>query len=143
MSSGVNGITSNTDTGNNTQITNTANNMLDKDAFFKLLITQLQNQDPLNPMKDREFIAQMAQFSSLEQMQNMNKNMKEFLQIKSLAEGASLIGKTVEKVIKDEDKGEEEVIEGKVTRVIFEDGNSYVELDGEQKLDIKDISAIY
>ncbi|SES67491.1 flagellar basal-body rod modification protein FlgD [Natronincola peptidivorans] len=50
-------------------------NDLDKDAFLKLLTTQLSNQDPLNPMEDREFIAQMAQFSSLEQMQNMNDNL--------------------------------------------------------------------
>ncbi|HZX20879.1 MAG TPA: flagellar hook capping FlgD N-terminal domain-containing protein [Clostridia bacterium] len=49
---------------------------LDKDAFLRLLITQLQNQDPLNPMEDREFIAQMAQFSSLEQMQNLNKTLE-------------------------------------------------------------------
>ena len=44
---------------------------LDKEAFLKLLIAQLANQDPMNPMEDREFIAQMAQFSSLEQMANM------------------------------------------------------------------------
>ncbi|NLM03871.1 MAG: flagellar hook capping protein [Clostridiales bacterium] len=52
-------------------------NDLDKDAFLSLLVTQLQNQDPLNPMEDREFISQMAQFSSLEQMQNLNATMKE------------------------------------------------------------------
>jgi len=49
---------------------------LDKDTFLKLLVTQMQNQDPLNPMEDREFIAQMAQFSSLEQMQQLNENMQ-------------------------------------------------------------------
>ena len=49
---------------------------LDKDAFLRLLTTQLANQDPLNPIEDREFIAQLAQFSSLEQMQNLNKNME-------------------------------------------------------------------
>lgn len=54
------------------------NNDLDKDAFLRLLTTQLANQDPLNPIEDREFIAQLAQFSSLEQMQNLNKNMEGF-----------------------------------------------------------------
>lgn len=49
-------------------------NELDKDAFFKLLMAQFSNQDPLNPMEDKEFIAQMAQFSTLEQVQSLNKN---------------------------------------------------------------------
>lgn len=50
----------------------TGSNELGKDAFLQILVTQLGNQDPLSPATDTEFIAQMAQFSSLEQMQNMN-----------------------------------------------------------------------
>lgn len=51
-------------------------NDLDKDAFLRLLTTQLSNQDPLSPMEDREFIAQLAQFSSLEQMTALNKSIE-------------------------------------------------------------------
>lgn len=51
-------------------------NDLDKDAFLRLLTTQLANQDPLSPMEDREFIAQLAQFSSLEQMTALNQTME-------------------------------------------------------------------
>ncbi|MCL2010195.1 MAG: flagellar hook assembly protein FlgD [Synergistaceae bacterium] len=51
-------------------------NELGKDAFLRLLIAQLSNQDPLNPMDDREFIAQMAQFSTLEQMTQMTKTLE-------------------------------------------------------------------
>ncbi len=58
-------------------IENNKNDVLGKDAFLKLLVTQLKNQDPLSPMDDKEFIAQMAQFSSLEQMKNLDKNLSQ------------------------------------------------------------------
>jgi len=56
-------------------------NELDREAFLKLLIVQLRNQDPLEPMEDKEFIAQLAQFSNLEQMQIMNRTIEPFIEM--------------------------------------------------------------
>ncbi len=53
------------------------NDKLDKEAFFKLMLAQLKNQDPTNPMKSHEMAAQLANFSSLEQMSNMNHTLTE------------------------------------------------------------------
>ncbi|WP_456271542.1 flagellar hook assembly protein FlgD [Bacillus sp. AK031] len=54
--------------------------VLGKDDFMKILMTQLQNQDPLNPMQDKDFIAQMATFSTLEQITNLGKTMEKFIE---------------------------------------------------------------
>ena len=51
---------------------------LDRDAFLRLLTTQLANQDPLNPLDDKEFVAQLAQFSSLEQLSNISESIEGF-----------------------------------------------------------------
>ncbi|MCQ2578809.1 MAG: flagellar hook assembly protein FlgD [Treponema sp.] len=71
-------------------------NQLGKDDFLKLLITQLSNQDPTNPMEDTEFIAQMAQFSSLEQMTNLSSSFEKMASFLNSSEAANTIGKTVE-----------------------------------------------
>lgn len=69
---------------------------LGKDDFLKILVTQLSNQDPTSPMENTEFIAQMAQFSSLEQMTNMSQNFEKLTSMINVSEAASMLGKNVD-----------------------------------------------
>lgn len=69
--------------------------VLGKDDFLKILITQLTHQDPTRPMEDKEFIAQMAQFSTLEQMNNVATNLEKLSQLIDASRAASLLGKVV------------------------------------------------
>ena len=69
---------------------------LGKDDFLKLLITQLSYQDPTAPMQDKEFIAQMAQFSTLEQMTSMSADFAKLTAMLSGSEASGALGKNVE-----------------------------------------------
>jgi flagellar basal-body rod modification protein FlgD len=64
-----------------------------KDDFMQLLIAQLKNQDPMKPMEDKEFITQLAQFSSLEATEKLNTQLEDLLGSQSLVQAAALIGK--------------------------------------------------
>jgi flagellar basal-body rod modification protein FlgD len=101
-------------------------NEMDKDDFLKLLIAQLSHQDPTRPMEDREFIAQMAQFSSLEQMTNMNNNLGKVASLISSNQAVGLLGKVVDIAVGDK------LVSGKVEKVsagpvqqVYVNGNYY------------------
>ncbi|OXS78554.1 flagellar hook assembly protein FlgD [Domibacillus enclensis] len=83
---------------NPAQSKQTGNSALGKDEFLKILMAQLQNQDPLSPMEDKDFIAQMAQFTSLEQMVNMTSMIEQMVQAQTASQMInyqSFVGKNV------------------------------------------------
>ena len=69
-----------------------ANDDLDRNAFLQLLVTQLQNQDPLAPQDNGEYIAQLAQFSSLEQMTNVSKGLEDLGKVVGNIDTSVLVG---------------------------------------------------
>jgi flagellar basal-body rod modification protein FlgD len=69
--------------------------VMGKDEFLKILITQLSHQDPIQPMEDKEFIAQMAQFSSLEQITNMSEGMGRVAELLAKSQALGLLGQNV------------------------------------------------
>ena len=119
----------------------TGQSSLDQDAFLKILITQLQNQDPSNPMEDKEFISQMANFSSLEQMTQMNKTLTSFIDMQKdshFLSHSNLIGKNIkwEQIVADMD-GETttRVLDSHVKAISFKDGKTKLVLDSGEVID--------
>jgi flagellar basal-body rod modification protein FlgD len=78
------------------------NQNLGKDEFLKILLTQLSHQNPTAPMEDKEFVAQMAQFSSLEQMSNMAADFAKMSAMLRNTEASGALGKSVELQMEDE-----------------------------------------
>lgn len=97
--------------------------VLGKDDFLNLLVMQLRYQDPLNPTDDKEFIGQMAQFSALEQMQNLNTSF-------AATKAYSLIGKRVIANITDPSTKRVTEIDGDVSSVMYSGGKYYVIVRG-------------
>jgi len=76
----------------------TSNNTINQNDFIKLFLSQLQFQDPLEPVDNREFLAQLAQFSNLEQTRQTSQNTEGLLVMNSSAQALGLLGKTVDVV---------------------------------------------
>jgi flagellar basal-body rod modification protein FlgD len=81
---------------NQTDTTVTRQNTIDQEDFIKLFLSQLQFQDPLEPVDNREFLAQLAQFSNLEQTRQTSQNTEGLLVMNSSAQALGLLSKTVE-----------------------------------------------
>lgn len=119
---------------NDRKVSSEDKSILGKDDFLKILITQMRYQDPLEPMDTRESIAQMASFSSLEQMQNLNKGFEnmsntiteQLMPSVMLQQASTMIGREVAYVNPDydEDTPEDQVVlVGRVSSISMYEGS--------------------
>jgi flagellar basal-body rod modification protein FlgD len=91
---------------------------LGKQDFLKLLMAQLQNQDPLKPMDDSQMIAQMAQFSALESTQNLTSVIQQSANMQTVTQAGALIGKYIQA-----QQADGTTVSGAVSGVTFESTN--------------------
>lgn len=77
-------------------VANTQNSTLGQEDLFKILLTELSFQDPLEPMDNKDFIAQLAQFTNLEQTRQFNDKLDALLTVQSADQSIALLGKTIE-----------------------------------------------
>ena len=114
---------------------NTAKNDLDKQAFLKLLVAQMKYQDPMQPTDNTEYVSQLAQFSSLEAMNNMSQSV-------DLQRATGLIGKVVTANKTDEVTGVVTEKTGSVQIVSQSGSKTYLTIDGDQ-YELDEISKIW
>ena len=110
---------------------------LGKDEVFKLLLTQLQYQDPLNPMDKTELIAQLAQFSALEKLQSLDDNMALMLEMEQLGQASGLIGKEIEASVGNGG----ETVKGVVTAAKMEDGGAVLSV-GSRSVKLSEVVSV-
>jgi flagellar basal-body rod modification protein FlgD len=111
-----------------------------KEQFLKILVTQLQNQDPTKPMEDREMIGQMAQLSVLEQLSNLNQSLSSYLfsnNEKNLSQYSSMLEKKVTWTNPEMNQLES----GIVTGINYKDNQVYFQI-GEQEIASTEIKSV-
>ena len=133
----VEGITSSTSADLQDAVPMDSN--LGKEEFLKLLVTQLEYQDPLDPMDNTQFVAQLAQFSSLEQMQNLNTSFEKMISTQGLAQLSGLVG--MKAVLADEVTGLKAVDD--IVGVSMQDGTPQLLLKSGSTAEITDVIELY
>lgn len=123
---GAVGATTPSGTNASTSTTGTTQT-LGQDAFLKLLVTQMQQQDPTQPMDNTQFISQMAQFSSLQEMQTMNTSMNTFISDAQFSQLNGLMGKTVTGT----QPGQNTAVTGVVTGLQISNGLMYLQVNNQ------------
>ena len=117
--------------------TTTPSNTVDKTTFLKLLVMQMRDQDPLNPMSSENFMGQIAQFNQLEQSINLNDSFDNFMSFQALTQASSLIGKDVQAIYQG-DEGNE-MVNGKVDEVIFINNTPILKLSSGYEVPIQSV----
>ena len=110
--------------------------ILGKDDFLKLLLAQLKNQDPMKPMDDTQFVAQLAQFTAVEKMQQMSDQTALLLQVEQLGQASNLLGKEVEALTQTGDK-----VSGVVDTMKMVDGAAVL-MVGNQQIKLADVISV-
>lgn len=106
---------------------------LDINTFMRLLTTQLANQNPLEPMKDADFYAQMAQLGTVDGIGKLQNSME-------LTQASAMIGKTVTAVRTLTDNGENSLVTGQVIKVSLQNGNRVITVQDNQNGGLVDVS---
>jgi flagellar basal-body rod modification protein FlgD len=112
---------------------------LGQSDFLKLLATQMSSQDPMNPQKDTDFIAQMAQFSSLQTSQNINAGVAGLQSQQNFTQAYSLLGQTVS--LQTDSKDSKTTVQGVVQTVKIEAGKPKLVVNG-QSYDLSQVVSV-
>ena len=105
--------------------------------YLTLLTIQLQNQDPINPVKQEDFLAQLSQFSMLEGMENLNTSFEDMLRLQEISQGINLVGRQVEY----REPGTDAIQRGTVDRFVADSSTLRLVVDG-QEIPITQIASV-
>jgi flagellar basal-body rod modification protein FlgD len=130
-------ITATSNTGSSGSQIKSSKMQLQTSDFIKMMITQLQNQDPMEPTKNEQLLAQMSQIGQLQSSTSLQESLKGLVLQNQIGSSGNLIGKMIQGM---DDNNEN--VEGLVTSVRVQDDNVYLELDNGKSLPLTNVTSI-